>query len=1486
MTEAGRITAIIDGDISALTSKLAQAKSQATAAASGVEGDFKSKIGAGISGALSSGDYSKAGKQIGGAVVDGITAGFGPLGGAVGEVTTALGPTGIVATAAIAGAAIIASSASSAAMEWESGMSKISKTTGIEKGTSGFSDLNNDLKDLYATMPTTVTEIQNVASSAGSLGIAQQSIAGFTQTALQMGSAFDIPAEQAAVSVGKIKSQLKSYSDEVMGASGAVDDSKFAQHFGSAVDFAGNELNATESEVLDFSTRTAGAFSNLGGNMYELAGWGGELASVFSSSELGAGSFNAALNQLMGTTKGSENARAKAGELLGVTPEEFQALMTNDPTDTLLDIGKAMEGLSATEKFQAAGILGGGYGDDFFQKMVGKTDEWRAKIEEVKQAGESGTSIGGSYEAGVENIKAQLEILRNSAGAIFQDIGGPLNSAFAPVITAVAGGLNKVRAIGENLWGPFTTAISPATTAVSILASGVGTLAGMQLDGLVYASEAVNTGFEVGSAFVGAFGEELSSLVTGTSTFQTLSSSAQGFYTTLSGIGTGISDIVGKITSGLGEAIPTALSGAGQAVGSLLDQAGLGGISGTAGEVNSFLGAVYDNAAEKLGWGVKEGTEKGIKEGSDAAKGQVESDLTDATKSAFATAMEELDKAYSELTKKGVSKDIASAQVYGGAVSDEAALAMVNAANQQQKANKILSSIKTSFPGLDAYIQNTWLQYHGTRSDTYTGFYDTSGNSISDTFAGFTEEERDAAYQAFVEGIQPGILDSAKYFESHAGDFKDVVSSIWADGAISGTEKVTAEEFARSLEALKIKYPVEFEEADLQGTLDDLQTLADGKPIKLRVDLDAVEVDFEVWLQEHGDLFLAQWQNTKVMPLREQQRQRQQWELEAEKSNPNALKYLQLIDKAITSDEPGMVSGLYVYTAALLNAAPEIANTAWLTQELGSAQAEFSDHIVYVDGRFVALGEDGKALGETYLDTTIAAKGANGGLIRLQTETIATADAMASAARAAGSLDSVFGNYALSLRSNASQSAQYDYLGSGGRTSWSNVFGNYTSQFTLPTYAEGGIVDQPTAIFGEAGREAFVPISDRAAGLRILPQVMRELGIPGYAKGSAGSSLRPPAGSDLNNFGKQNYLSDGAVAVLTDNLGSCAGASELNADSVAKNTVVGENWLDCTTINSNSLESNTAAINQLPSAISTSLSNVAISKTVSIDSSPAGALVTGLSKNGYVVTYDPRTDTCDGLPFNAPDPSLKTTDPFYLGLTQNSPAYKSVEEDGWGGVVAQALTPELAAMQEQYQQQIQESQRTAQATQQTATNTANMVSGISSLGSAVSGALVSSGSGYASNGYTYTTDYGSWGGTSISGGGSWVGAGYDREPSWGGEVASYMASSNGGYSSGSFSAGNGGYQLPAIFRARGGLIDKGPELTIVGEAGTEMILPPHVTQAVLDMTAKGGGAAPNITVNYAPVINGAGLSAEELTVVLEKDRAALIEQIAEGAKGF
>jgi TP901 family phage tail tape measure protein len=636
MTEAGRITAIIDGDISGLTSKLAQAKSQAISSVSGIESDMKGKLGSGLTGALSGGNWGNVGKNLGQDLVSGITAPLGSMGGVASSIATTLGPAGIVAVAGIAGAAALGSAASSAAMEWEAGMSQISKTTGIVKGSADFEDLNSGLKDLYSTMPTTVSEIQSVAAAAGSLGIEKASIAGFTNVALQMGSAFDIPAEQAATAIGKIKGQLKSLPE------GASDSADFAMKFGSAVDYVGNNFNATEKDVLDFSTRVSGSMSALGAGAYEVAGWGGMLSSVFPSAERAAGSFDSLLTNLTTNT----DSQSKAAEVLGITTEEFMQQMTQDPSATLLSLGKAMEGLPTDKLMETAKTLGGAYGMDTLVKMVGHTEEWGKAIDDTVEAGKQGTSIGTSFQAGADNMKSGLQVLKNSVGAILTDMGGPINAAFAPVITAVAGGLNKVRAIGENLWGPITAGLGPLTSTISTLIGTVGELGGMTLDGLVAASEGINTAFDVGSAFVSAFREELTKVITSSSTFQTLSGYVDQVGTAFSNLSTGAGEVFDKIVSGLSNAIPTAISGTVGALGTLMDKAGLGGVADALGGVGDFFGKVYDNAMGKLGLGAGDAMGEGIK-GSDKLKNAPGDALgSDSTISGVDQAAKDLAKAF------------------------------------------------------------------------------------------------------------------------------------------------------------------------------------------------------------------------------------------------------------------------------------------------------------------------------------------------------------------------------------------------------------------------------------------------------------------------------------------------------------------------------------------------------------------------------------------------------------------------------------------------------------------------------------------------------------------------------------------------------------------------------------------------------------------------------------------------------------------------
>ncbi len=290
-------------------------------------------------------------------------------------------------------------------------------------------------------------------------------------------------------------------------------------------------------------------------------------------------------------------------------------------------------------------------------------------------------------------------------------------------------------------------------------------------------------------------------------------------------------------------------------------------------------------------------------------------------------------------------------------------------------------------------------------------------------------------------------------------------------------------------------------------------------------------------------------------------------------------------------------------------------------------------------------------------------------------------------------------------------------------------------------------------------------------------------------------------------------------------------------------------------------------------------------------SSGNGALVTGLSKEGYVVTYDPRTDTCEGLAFNPPDPSLKTTDPFYLGITSGNLVSESYDEGyGWGGRTGWTDDPTLQAAQAKALAALEKSSaKTEESSAETAKNTAQIrddqKAAMVGMAYDASGQLVTGG-GYGGGssiiglanrgGGTY------WGGTSINGGGAWVGGGASLS-GWGAQASS-AASSGGGSSWGS------------VQWAEGGITDH-PVYGVFGEAGREAFVPisdraaglrilPQVMRELGVRTFAAGGIAgrgglssgmPAITIDARLIVSGS--SRAEIAPILAAHKRQIMREI-------
>lgn len=218
-----------------------------------------------------------------------------------------------------------------------------------------------------------------------------------------------------------------------------------------------------------------------------------------------------------------------------------------------------------------------------------------------------------------------------------------------------------------------------------------------------------------------------------------------------------------------------------------------------------------------------------------------------------------LDAAYDDFLKKKVSKEIASARAYGGATSDETALAILNnsgLSNTRQAPILQATSEYAGLPGLDPYSVQKWRQYHGAEFNEYYSALDSSGRKLLenlpiDTAAKETQEE---LYKSWIHGAQPGIIDANRYFKVHTPEIKDQISAAWKDGTISGTEKLDLENLKQSLETLKANYSVEFDQAGLQTQLTQVDELIQGHKIDLEVEIKSA------WKDWSSEAYQQKWQ--------------------------------------------------------------------------------------------------------------------------------------------------------------------------------------------------------------------------------------------------------------------------------------------------------------------------------------------------------------------------------------------------------------------------------------------------------------------------------------------------------------------------------------------------------------------------------------------------------------------------------------------------
>lgn len=448
-----------------------------------------------------------------------------------------------------------------AAKDFESSFAGIRKTVDgvVDAGgnlTNFGKQLETQFRDLAKEIPISVNELNRIGESAGQLGIKSESIIDFTKTIAAMGVATNMTTEQAADGMARF-ANITQMPQEKIG------------NLGSVIVELGNKLAATESEILDFGLRIAGAGEIVGLTESQIMGIAGAFSSVGIEAEAGGTAVQKALLGMQSAVTTGKGLGAFGGAAFA---QQFKADPGAAFASFLDTVGAAGKG--GEQVLRNAGI------DDArqiraFLSMAAAGDLLRNSLKMAGDEWQRNTALTKEAEQRYRTFESQLILLKNRMYDVGITIGQSLIQSLLkmqPAIESVGGAI----AGAANWFSNLPTPVQTAALGLAGFAAALGPL--VYVIGSVYTTGSALYGLlgKLSFASVAAQVPTLAGAVSGlTNTFVLGFGRAEAFALTLKGLGymagiaaaafvgwqlgswigdvTGATDAVGRMITKLGE---------------------------------------------------------------------------------------------------------------------------------------------------------------------------------------------------------------------------------------------------------------------------------------------------------------------------------------------------------------------------------------------------------------------------------------------------------------------------------------------------------------------------------------------------------------------------------------------------------------------------------------------------------------------------------------------------------------------------------------------------------------------------------------------------------------------------------------------------------------------------------------------------------------------------------------------------------------------
>lgn len=319
--------------------------------------------------------------------------------------------------------------------------------------------LRSEFNDLFTSLPVSWTDLTDIGSLAGQLGVASESVVEFTRLVTMFSATTGVSVEASATAFGRLSELLGVASYEY-------------QNLGSSILAVGVNSIATENEIISISQQIAGIASTVGMTADEVVGLSSAFASIGTAPELTRGTVTRLFTNIINATaEGGDKLEAFA-RTAGMTAEQFAQLWGTDATGAVMKLVEGLgrlEGHAAISALRDMGITSVRDVPNIL-KLSQNYDLLAQSMSIANEGYVAGTFLQENYGVVADTTAAKLEKLKNT----FQTIAatfGEAALALTPLIDLFASLANGFRAIIDNPIGKPIAGLVMLLTSVGAVAA-------------------------------------------------------------------------------------------------------------------------------------------------------------------------------------------------------------------------------------------------------------------------------------------------------------------------------------------------------------------------------------------------------------------------------------------------------------------------------------------------------------------------------------------------------------------------------------------------------------------------------------------------------------------------------------------------------------------------------------------------------------------------------------------------------------------------------------------------------------------------------------------------------------------------------------------------------------------------------------------------------------------------------------------------------